>query len=139
MERRVKKTRSGSQQVAIMRSGVAFAVRRDLSRRGVSKEEKGRFRFQTGCTTVMVVGCGNTITGYPLPSLQPISIENNVDISYAISTFCETGVKVSQVLFLDSCPTERRAGSKGSSELCGVVSSVNIEMLAFGALSGARF
>lgn len=82
-------------KVAIMRSGVAFVIRRNLSRRGVSKEEKGRFRFQTGCTTVMVIACGNTVTGYPLPSLQPTSIENNVDISYAISTFCGAGVKVS--------------------------------------------
>jgi hypothetical protein len=63
---------------------------------------------------------GNIVTGYPLPSSQPTSIENDVDISYAISTFCETGVEESQVFLLDPCPTERRAKSKGFSELCGV-------------------
>jgi len=87
----------------------------------------------------MVTACGNTVTGYPLPSLSPTSIENNVDISYAIGTFGETGVKVSWVFLLDSCLTERRAESKGSSESSGVVSSVNIEILAFDAVSGARF
>jgi len=79
-----------------------------------SSAQGGKIRFRFQKHDGVAIACGNTVTGYPLPLSSPNSIENDVD---AISTFVKPAEKRPGSFLGDSCSTEGKATSKGSSKL----------------------